>query len=194
MGFTEQALELAEQALGAPHGDGYQGREKLIFAGNRFDLLMELNRPVPDLVKQIETLVTKAEANIQVNISTQQTMRVTLAKALIRSNRGAEGMALLDKLVDDNLDKVIARAKADKVPLVAHNTPGVKRGAFCAVEAPARVLGRQAAKQAYRIMSGVQPGAVPVEFPGATRLVVNRATAAEIGLAVPTGVEPDFVQ
>jgi putative ABC transport system substrate-binding protein len=103
-------------------------------------------------------------------------------------------MVSLDKLVDDNLDKVIARAKADKVPLVAHNTPGVKRGAFCAVEAPARVLGRQAAKQAYRIMSGVQPGAVPVEFPGATRLVVNRATAAEIGLAVPTGVEPDFVQ
>jgi len=101
LGFAEEALALVEQGIAAPYGNSYRGRDKLILARDRFELLMELDRPVPDLIGQIEKLIKESEANIHLNITAHQSAKVTLAKALIRENRIAEGVALLEKLVKE---------------------------------------------------------------------------------------------
>ncbi|MEI6175784.1 MAG: hypothetical protein WCS43_02735 [Verrucomicrobiota bacterium] len=101
LGFNEEALALYEKGLKARYDGWYQGRALIQLDVSRLDLMMELDRPVPDLVKQLEDLVVRSKGNIYLSASTCQRAETILAKALIRTGHQAEGEALFDRLAGE---------------------------------------------------------------------------------------------
>lgn len=99
----------------------------------------------------------------------------------------------LDRLTDGELDRIATAAREAKKPLVAHNVPGVKRGALLALEADPAHLGRRAAGLAFRLFNGANPAQVPVEFAEEALLAVNLGTAAAIGYRLPEAARPSVV-
>lgn len=117
-----------------------------------------------------------------------------LAAILPRVCAEAEVVLLsLDRLTDGELERIAAAAREAKKPLVAHNVPGVKRGALLALEADPAHLGRRAAGLAFRIFNGADPARIPVEFAEEALLAVNLETAAAIGYRLPKTVHPGVV-
>ncbi|HHW14991.1 MAG TPA: hypothetical protein GXX28_08680, partial [Firmicutes bacterium] len=99
----------------------------------------------------------------------------------------------LDRLTDAELERIAAAASEAKRPLVAHDAAGVRRGALLALEADPVSLGRRAAGLAFRILSGEDPAALPVEYATDVRLSVNARVAAALGYAVPKEIRPNEV-
>lgn len=77
----------------------------------------------------------------------------------------------------------------NRLPFIGISAPFVKAGAVMAITADPALNGRQAGDIAVRILSGEQPGAMPVAVAGNARLTMNAAVARRIGVRVPHPME-----
>jgi putative ABC transport system substrate-binding protein len=81
----------------------------------------------------------------------------------------------------------INAAIGDKVRLFGGTETFILEGAWLATYAPSlQDMGRTAAEQAKKVIDGHYPGDLPVLLPP-PRLIISRASAAQHGVAVPTG-------
>jgi hypothetical protein len=101
-GFHEQALQLAETGMTSPISGGYHGRSLLRHEAGKQSSLLDLGRSSPGIIGQLEKLIARMRANRELMVSSVQQTEVTLARAMIRHGRVADGEALLDRLVSEN--------------------------------------------------------------------------------------------
>ncbi len=93
-----------------------------------------------------------------------------------------------DSMVTGQVELVLERANALRMPAVAHWIEIVKNGALLGYGENYRDLGRAAATYVHRILAGARPGDLPVEAIDRPALAINLKTAAAFGLKVPPSV------
>lgn len=84
-----------------------------------------------------------------------------------------------------NLRSICETLKKVRVPVMAPTGSCVTSGALLAYHADFEDIGRQAGRQAARLLQGEPVRAVPPEKPLVKRLTVNLKTAQDLGLVVP---------
>jgi putative ABC transport system substrate-binding protein len=90
-----------------------------------------------------------------------------------------------DSLVNSHGTLIIDAAHALKMPTMAHFVDLVRKGALAAYGLNYRDVGLLAAKYVSRILSGTQPGHLPVEAMSQPVLAINLKTARALGLTMP---------
>jgi putative ABC transport system substrate-binding protein len=110
---------------------------------------------------------------------------VRAALAALKASEADALFLVADALVTSQLQLLVDRARAIRMPTMAYEQTMVARGALVGYGVDWRESGRQSAKNVQRMLAGARPSDLPVE--NVTRLVfvLNRRTAQEIGLAVP---------
>lgn len=90
---------------------------------------------------------------------------------------------------------IIQIAHQRRVPTIVHTRTAATAAAVLSYGASDVIAARQAARLVDKILRGARAGDLPVERPAKLELVVNRAVATAIGLAVPSAllVRADFV-
>jgi putative tryptophan/tyrosine transport system substrate-binding protein len=76
-------------------------------------------------------------------------------------------------------------AEAARLPLVAGNAEYVRAGALAAYGLDQPALWRQSGRHVAQILGGADPANMPIEQPTKFELVINRKTAAALGLEIP---------
>jgi putative tryptophan/tyrosine transport system substrate-binding protein len=79
---------------------------------------------------------------------------------------------------------IVEAGLREKIPTMLHASFHVEQGGFASYAADLYQLGRQTARLVERIMKGAKPADIPVERPTRFELVVNRKTAATLGLTL----------
>jgi putative ABC transport system substrate-binding protein len=88
-------------------------------------------------------------------------------------------------LVTAHIGLLIARAREDKVALMAHEDELVVAGALVSYGANYRRMGQQTARVVDRVLGGVAPAEIPIQVPDKLMLAINLVTARTIGLKPP---------
>jgi len=91
-------------------------------------------------------------------------------------------------LVGTYVGLLIEKAKADKIPMVAHEDSIATRGALISYGPDFQSVGDQAARIMAKILRGEKPAQIPSEPPERLLLVINRSTAKAIDFKVPRDV------
>jgi putative ABC transport system substrate-binding protein len=91
-------------------------------------------------------------------------------------------------LVGTNIDLLIHKAKAERIPLAVTEQPLVEQGALISYGADLRLLGMQAAKLMAKILKGTKPSEIPIQTPEQLPLAINLTTAKAIGLDIPRNI------
>lgn len=91
-------------------------------------------------------------------------------------------------LVGTQIDFLIRKAKAERIPLAVHEPSMVEQGALISYGADFRLIGIQAAKLVGKILKGAKPSALPIQTPEKFLLTVNLTTAKAIGLDIPRSI------
>jgi putative ABC transport system substrate-binding protein len=84
-----------------------------------------------------------------------------------------------------NRDRIVARAAKLRLPGIGFSRLLVDAGGLLSYGANVDESFRRAARYVDRILKGAKPADLPVEQPTTFELVVNRRTAAALGLAIP---------
>lgn len=93
-----------------------------------------------------------------------------------------------DNTVISALEAAVSVAEEAKVPLFTADTDSVSRGSIAALGFNYYDVGRQTGEVVIRILKGEKPGDIPVKVAEGTDLVVNKGSAAKIGLELPESV------
>ena len=83
---------------------------------------------------------------------------------------------------------IVETGLRERIPTMLHASFHVEQGGLASYAADLHQLGRQSARLVQRIMKGARPADIPVERTTRFELVVNRKTAATIGLKIPPEV------
>jgi len=90
-----------------------------------------------------------------------------------------------DGVFVSNLDQILERARAQKLPVIGPMLPAAQGGALVSYGLDPRQASRQAASYADRLLRGVKPADLPFEAATRFTLVVNRRAARALGLTLP---------
>jgi putative ABC transport system substrate-binding protein len=90
-----------------------------------------------------------------------------------------------DFMVFKRLPEIVALAKAHRLPTMGFDATQVEAGLMASYGGGLKEIARQAARQVDRVLRGESAATIPVEPPRQYRLLVNLATAREIGVALP---------
>ena len=114
----------------------------------------------------------------------------TLDAALAAARPGDFDALVLnpDYLVFSRLAKIVAMAKARRIPTMGFDASQVESGLLAGYGGGLQEIARQAAVQVDRVLRGESPATIPVEAPRKYRLFVNLGTAREIGVTLPPDV------
>jgi putative ABC transport system substrate-binding protein len=88
-------------------------------------------------------------------------------------------------LVGADRELVLRLAKERRLPAIYYQRAYSVDGGLMSYGADSADLFRQSAAYVGRILRGAKPGELPVQFPNKFELVINRATAKAMGVAVP---------
>jgi putative ABC transport system substrate-binding protein len=117
------------------------------------------------------------------------TVRVTedfeRAFAELAQAPGKGAVVLPDSLVSRQRDVIIRSARQFRVPTIYPHTAYAKAGGLLAYGIEVTDIYRRGAAYVDRILKGANPGDLPVQGPSKFELVINLATARELGLEVP---------
>ncbi len=83
-------------------------------------------------------------------------------------------------LVGAHLDRLIHKAKEDRIPLSVSDTSMVERGGLVSYGPDMRLVGKQAAKLVAKILKGAKPSELPIQTPEQLPLAINLTTAKAI--------------
>jgi putative tryptophan/tyrosine transport system substrate-binding protein len=76
-----------------------------------------------------------------------------------------------------------------KIPTVFLSSPLVQSGGFMSYNADYGSIGGQAAVMTDKIFKGTKPTDIPIEYPLKNQLIINRETAATIGVTIPQSLQ-----
>jgi putative tryptophan/tyrosine transport system substrate-binding protein len=93
-----------------------------------------------------------------------------------------------DNTIVSMLDVVIKVGVENRIPIYAGDIDAVKSGAIAAIGFDYYSIGWQTGNIVVRILKGERAGAIPVEVVEETRLYVNPAAAAKMGVTIPEHV------
>ena len=93
-----------------------------------------------------------------------------------------------DNTIISALEGAVAVAEEAKLPLFTADTDSVSRGAIAALGFNYKDVGKQTGEIVVRILKGENPGDIPVKVAAGTDLVVNKGTAAKMGVTLPEAV------
>lgn len=100
----------------------------------------------------------------------------------------ADGVISLRSLALNISGLLLELAQRGVLPTMFHIPFFVERGGLASYSASERALGRQAARLVDKILKGARPADLPVEQPTTFEFVVNRKTAAALGLSIPASL------
>ena len=94
-----------------------------------------------------------------------------------------------DNTVVSALEAVIQVGNENQLPIFAGDTDSVERGAIATASFDYYEVGRQTGEMVARILSGENPGDIPVELAKTVDLAVNLAAAEAMGVSVPDAIK-----
>jgi putative ABC transport system substrate-binding protein len=170
-------------------------------SGKRLEALLE----VAPKIKRVLTIVTIGES---ISLSTYRYITEAADKMGVRLvRRDAANREEIERILGGtprgavdaiyyvpsvmmvrNVDLLIRKAKADRIPLVVHEDALVEQGALMSYGPESRLVGIQAAALMDKVLKGAKPSDIVVEIPNKLCLAVNVTTAREIGLTIPRGI------
>ena len=170
----------------------------------RLELLKEL---VPKLQRvamlhaptQVEPLFyERIFADLQ---SAAPAARVTLSRIIMKSGADAERafgemaagkidavLVMTSPLVTANRARILAAAAHWRIPAMYEVAGEVEDGGLIAYGPKLEEMFRRAAHYVDRIFKGARPAEMPIEQPTQFELVINRKTAAALGLTIPASL------
>jgi putative tryptophan/tyrosine transport system substrate-binding protein len=150
--------------------------------------VVSVKEPVAqDSVRFLEEAATKLKVKV---VRRDVTTKGDLERALAETPKGSFDAIyhIPSTFVSSQIDLLINKAKADKLPLVAHEAMMAERGALLTYGPDLRLTGAQAARLVAKILKGEKPSEIPTETPEKLLFVVNMTTAKSIGLKIPRNV------
>jgi len=87
--------------------------------------------------------------------------------------------------VGSQIELLIDKAKAMKLPTMVQERGIVAKGALAAYGESFYTIGRLSAKHVQRVLLGADPGDLPVEQIDRFHFVINLKTAKALGLTIP---------
>lgn len=177
-------------------GTNVTGVSDMLDLDKQADLIL---RVVPD-AKTVGMVFNPAEANSVVVVKNMEQelnkrgMKLLTAAAPRSVDVGTAARSLAGKVdvfytsTDNNVvaayEAITKVAQETKTPLIASDPPSVTRGAAAALGVDYTELGRQAGRQAIRIMEGEKPGEMAVETGNILTLYVNPGAAEKQGFTL----------
>lgn len=157
-----------------------------------------LKKILPD-AKQVGVLYNAGETNsvVQVEIARDASSKLDLelVEVTVSSSSGVYEAAQslvgrvdaiyvpTDNTVVSALESVIKIGEDFKIPVIAGEVDGVRRGALATIGIDYHVLGRQTADIAARILKGeAEPENIPIEYLDDTQVAVNLSAAERMGV------------
>jgi putative ABC transport system substrate-binding protein len=144
----------------------------------------------PAVSAYMPSLETAARSLKVVPIITPVHSDVEIEKAIIALGRepGAGLVVMPDAWMRVHRAPIISAAARSNVPAVYANADFVRDGGLLSYGTDPVDTFRRAATYVDRILRGEKPGDLPVQFPTKFEMVVNRKTAAALGLAIPPSI------
>jgi putative ABC transport system substrate-binding protein len=93
-----------------------------------------------------------------------------------------------DNTIISALEGAVAVAEEAKLPLFTADTDSVSRGSIAALGFNYYDVGKQTGDIVVRVLKGENPGDIPVKIASGSDLVVNKASAAKMGVTIPDSV------
>lgn len=133
------------------------------------------------------TEVTKAAAAMGITIiQLQARRREELQTVISELKNKAEAMIVHpDALLQSEHREIIRQAHLISLPTMWANPRFVRAGGLISYSTNIDDMNREAGRYIGRILRGEKPGTMPVLFPTKFELVINRKTAATLGIALP---------
>lgn len=92
---------------------------------------------------------------------------------------------MIDAMMGSQAALIIEIARAKRLPTMFQDKEAVAQGALASYGVSYYGAGRLSAKQVQRVLLGASPADLPVEQIDRLAFVINRKTAAAIGLTIP---------
>lgn len=167
-------------------------------SGKRIELLRDLLPGVRRVLVFYQESVAPSQAGMQLARATGARFgieiiahdvadREALRRGLADLRRGAADAILTvpNAMIDNAFGEILLpQARALGLPVFGHEHNFATAGALASYGAPFFELGRQAARLADKILTGTPAQRMPFETPLAYRYVVNRDTAAALGVEI----------
>ncbi len=143
---------------------------------------------VPSIVASVESLdVARRAANelgvtLQVS-SVESDADITKAAETLSRSTTDVILQLPVAPVDRTLKSVIfPRAMAEKIPIFGYGQNSIQSGAFASYAGSRYANGQQAARLVHKVVNGINPTNIPVEFPEKLELIINKSLVERLGL------------
>ena len=104
------------------------------------------------------------------------------------SERAQAIIVLADTMLATAQRRIAEVAIEHKLPTVSTFREAVATGGLVSYGINPSADWRRAAEYVDKILKGTKPGDLPIEFPTKLELVINRKTAAALGLTIPTSI------
>ena len=123
LGYTEEALAVIAEAVAAPYGQTYRGRDKISAALRQLELMREVGRPDPEMIPKLRELITQIENHVHFGRSGAWGAKILLAEALFDGGQVEEGDGLLEQIIREGslsarwtrLDRWLATGRTEGV-------------------------------------------------------------------------------
>lgn len=145
------------------------------------------NLPTADLLTATELAAQSLRLRIRV-VQVREPRKFDDAFAVMKNERIPALLVIPDPLVNDNRDRIVAFAAANRLPAIYPYRTFVDAGGLMSYGVDLSDLSRRAATYVDRILKGARPADLPIEQPTKFELVINLKTAKALGLTIPPSV------
>jgi len=157
-------------------------------------------------VKRLGIIYRHGEVNSLVQVVEVQTVKKSLGISEVHPSpaKDAEDLERATLEIIDKVDAIYLPADilvsssaalrirdvaiTRKIPVFSALVDPTKYGALISTYTDLYVLGKQVGRMAVRIIYGVDPGSMPIEFQQVPNVVVNREAAEFLGISIPEGM------
>ena len=138
------------------------------------------------LLAVLKTEAEKAGLTVVESAATKSAEVQGAARALV--GRADVIYVPTDNTIISALEGAVAVAVEAKLPLFTADTDSVSRGAVAALGFNYKDVGKQTGEIVVRILKGENPGDIAVKVAAGTDLVINKGSAAKMGVTFPESV------
>jgi putative tryptophan/tyrosine transport system substrate-binding protein len=167
-------------------------------SGKRLEALLEVAPKTRRLLAIVSAREAIAQSSFRFAEETAKKLRVTLIRRDVTNKEEIENALretpkgsvdaiyhIPSTLVGAYINLLIKKAKADRIPMIAHEESIAKKGALLSYGPDFRSVGGQAARLLAKVLNGEKSGSIPSEVPNKLNLVINTETAKAIDLKIP---------